>query len=64
MGKISSRKRRTRLKIADSRKKKLAWFRRLYLSAKFESDKKAILDKVFKIAPWISKEDFVKSSKK
>ena len=43
------------------RKRKLAKLRQEYLAAKSQEKKEKILEKVSKIAPWLSKEEFLSS---
>ena len=50
-----------KIKQAQKRRTKLAKLRQLYNEGKKDKDK--ILEKVFKIAPWLNKEEFLKPIK-
>ena len=60
MGKEDPKRRSLKIKKAQKRAKKLARLRQLYAQAKTEQEKEKILEKLFKIAPWLSKEEFLK----
>ena len=60
MGRQHSKRRSMKIKQAQKRRGKLAKLRQLYKEGKKDKDK--ILEKVFKIAPWLNKEEFLKPS--
>jgi len=60
MGKEDPKRRSLKIKKAQKRAKKLARLRQLYAQAKTEQEKEKVLEKLFKIAPWLSKEEFLK----
>ncbi len=62
MGKEDSKRRSLKIKQAQKRAKKLAKLRHLYLEAKTPEEKEKVLEKVFKIAPWLSQEEFLKKT--
>ena len=64
MGRTSPKRRKLTIKQQQKRQKKLAKLRRLYLKASSSKEKEKILIKVFKLAPWLSKEEFLKPAKK
>lgn len=59
MSRINPKKRKIHLRIREKRKAKLAKLREKYSKVKMESDKKKILEKVHKLAPWASEEEFL-----
>ena len=61
MGRQHSKRRSMKIKQAQKRRAKLAKLRKLYKEGKKDKDK--ILEKVFKIAPWLTKEEFLTSVK-
>lgn len=63
MSKIDLKKRRIRIRIKKKRKRKLAELRQEFLTAKTKEKKKKILEKISKIAPWLSQEEFLASIK-
>jgi hypothetical protein len=64
MSKISPTKRSIQIKIKRKRKKKLQVLRQQYARAEMLLEKERILEKVKKIAPWLSKEEFLRPLKK
>lgn len=54
--------RRAELNKRRMRQEKLAKLRKRYHAAKSEADKAKILQKVFKLAPWLSTEQFLLTS--
>ncbi len=62
MGRLHSKRRSMQIKQAQKRRAKLAKLRKMYTEGKKDKDK--ILEKVFKIAPWLSKKEFISSIKK
>ncbi len=52
-----------KIRQAQKRRVKLAKLRKKYQAAKNESEKDLILAKVFKIATWLTKEEFLKPVK-
>lgn len=64
MGKEDPKRRSLKIKQAQKRGKKLAKLRQLYLEAKTNQEKEQIWEKVFKIAPWLSEEEFLRPLKK
>ncbi len=46
------------------RKRKLRYLRKKYSLAKSNQEKEKLLEKVRKIAPWLSQEEFLKKSQK
>jgi len=63
MGKEDPKRRSLKIKQAQKRAKKLARLRQLYAKAKTEQEKEKVLERLFKIAPWLSKEEFLKPLK-
>ncbi|HUV43156.1 MAG TPA: hypothetical protein VMY36_04635 [Patescibacteria group bacterium] len=63
MAKIDRNKRRSQIKIKQRRKKKLAKWRQLYSKANSQDKKEEILIKVRKVAPLLTKEEFLASIK-
>lgn len=59
MAKIDSKKRTIRIRIRKKRKRKLTKLRQEYLAAKNNEKKDKILEKIKKIAPWLSQENFL-----
>jgi len=64
MGKEDPKRRSLKIKKAQKRAKKLARLRRLYTEAKTREEKEKVLEKVTKIAPWLSEEEFLKPLQK
>lgn len=64
MGKEDPKRRSLKIKQAQKRGKKLAKLRQLYLEAKTSQEKEKIWEKVFKIAPWLSEEEFLRPLEK
>ncbi len=60
MGKEDPKRRSLKIKKAQKRTKKLARLRRLYAEARTREEKEKVLEKVEKIAPWLSEEEFLK----
>jgi len=60
MGKKDPKRRSLKIKQTQKRAKKLARLRQLYAKAKTEQEKEKVLENLFKIAPWLSKEEFLK----
>jgi len=63
MGKISSKRRSMVLSQKRQRRAKLKKLRQAYQAAKLGTEKERLLVKVNKIAPWLSKEEFVAAIK-
>ncbi len=63
MGREHKKRRSMKIKQAQLRKSKLAKLRKKYLEAGMESDKDSIWEKAAKIAPWLTKEEFLISVK-
>jgi len=59
MSKIDLKKRKIRIRIRKKRKRKLAKLRQEYSTAKSQEKKEKILEKVSKIAPSLSQEEFL-----
>lgn len=62
MGRENKKRRSMKIKQAQKRRVKLGKLRQLYQEGK--KDKEKILEKVNKIAPWLSEEEFLKSIEK
>ena len=56
--------RKTELHRRRKRKEKLGKLRKKFLLAKTSQEKEQILEKVRRIAPWLSKEEFLKPLEK
>jgi hypothetical protein len=63
MGKGSPKRRKFEIRKAQKRSQKLAKLRLLYTKANSPKEKEKILEKVFKISPWLTKEEFLKPIK-
>ena len=63
MGKQRLKKRRMKIRQKQKRQQKLAKLRQEYAAAKNDRQKEKALKKVFKIAPWLTKESFLKPIK-
>jgi hypothetical protein len=63
MGRERKKRRTMKIRQAQKRRAKLARLRKKYQAAVMDSDKERILEKVFKIAPYLSKEEFLKPIK-
>jgi hypothetical protein len=63
MGREHKKRRSMKIKQAQLRKSKLAKLRSKYLEAGMESDKDSIWEKAAKIAPWLTKAEFLTSVK-
>jgi len=61
MSKISSKRRAFKIRTSQRRSKKLFKLRQKYQRAKTEKEKEQVLEKVFKIAPWLSEKEFLSS---
>lgn len=59
MAKISKKKRSMKIKIKLRKQSKLAKLRRKYAEAKYSQEKEKILEKVFRLTPWLSKNEFL-----
>lgn len=64
MGKEDPKRRSMKIRQAQKRAKKLAKLRQLYIKTTDKKEKEKILEKVFKIAPWLTEEEFLKPLKK
>lgn len=58
MSKVSPKRRKFQIKKRQKRSAKLKKLRDKYKKAKGKTEKEKILAKVFKIAPWLTKEKF------
>ncbi len=63
MSRRSRNVRQREIRQRRNRKEKLKKLREKYLSAKTPEEKAKILEKVAKIAPWLSEEEFLKAKK-
>jgi hypothetical protein len=63
MGRVSATKRKMAIRQVQKRQKKLAKLRQNFLAAKNSLEKEKILEKVQKIAPWLTQRKFLASSK-
>jgi len=63
MGKVNPKRRSFEIKKKQKRRKKLAKLRKKYSQAKTEVEKQKILEKVNRLAPYLSKEEFLKPLK-
>lgn len=63
MTRIASKRRKFQIRAKNKRKKELKKLRSQYLKAKTNSEKEKILEKVSRISPLLSKEEFLKSLK-
>ena len=64
MSKVSPTKRSLQIRIRRKRKQKLKKLRQKYAEAQTISEKERILEKVKRIAPWLSREEFLAPLKK
>jgi len=64
MGRQHAKRRSMKISQAQKRRKKLGKLRRAYGKTDSETKKEQILEKVFKIAPWLSKEKFLEPLQK
>ncbi|MGB9911293.1 MAG: hypothetical protein ACPLKP_01670 [Microgenomates group bacterium] len=64
MGKEDPKRRSMKIKQSHKRAKKLAKLRQLYIKAQSKEEKEKIWEKAFKIAPWLSLEEFLKPLQK
>ena len=60
MGRQHSKRRSMVIRIKRKRRIKLGLLRGKYQKADFDSDREKIWEKVLKIAPWLTKEEFLK----
>ncbi|MGE4554913.1 MAG: DUF6800 family protein [Candidatus Paceibacterota bacterium] len=60
MSQRSRNLRANQLRQKRKRKQKLKKLREKYILAKTQEEKEKILEKVFKIAPWLTEEEFLK----
>jgi len=63
MGREHKKRRSMKIKQAQVRHAKLKKLRKKYVLAKNESEKELIWEKVSKVAPWLTKEEFLKAVK-
>lgn len=63
MSKLNSKRRAFKIKKNHRRSKKLFKLRQKYQKAKTKGERQRVLEKVFKIAPWLSEEEFLSSVK-
>jgi hypothetical protein len=63
MGREHKKRRRMKIRQKQKRQKKLAKLREKYLAANMDSERKEVLEKVYKIAPWLTKEKFLEPIK-
>jgi len=59
MSKVLPKRRKFKIKKRQKRRKKLAKLRELYSKTKSKKEKQKILEKVVKIAPYLSEEVFL-----
>lgn len=59
MARISPKKRKQKIKIQHKRRRKLAKLRQAYSSAKSKEEKEKIWEKVKKLSPQLSQEEFL-----
>jgi len=59
MSKVRPKRRRFEIKKRQERRKKLAKLRELYSKTKSKKEREKILEKVAKIAPYLSEEEFL-----
>ena len=64
MAKISPKRRRFLIRKKQNRREKLRKLRTKYVEAKTKTDKDKVLEKVFKIAPHLTKKEFLEPIKK
>lgn len=64
MSRVNRKKRHHQIKVKQSRKAKLSKLRKAYQGASSPEKKRLVLKKVFKIAPWLSENDFISLVKK
>ena len=60
MGREHRKRRQLKIKQTKKRQAKLTKLRKAYTNAKDSGKKEQILEKVFKLTPWLSKEEFLK----
>lgn len=58
MGRQHKNRRSSKIRINKKRKEKLGKLRKKYLEARFDLDKEKILNKILKLVPWLTKEEF------
>ena len=63
MAKITPKRRRFQIRQRQKRREKLRKLREKYTKARSEKERETVLEKVFKIAPWLSKEEFLEPVK-
>lgn len=63
MGREHKKRRSMKIGQAQKRKTKLLILRKKYFEANMDSDKERVWQKVFKLAPWLTKEEFLKPGK-
>jgi len=64
MSKVKPKRRRFEIRKKQKRRRKLKKLRELFAKAKSKEEKEKILEKVSRIAPWLSEEEFLSSLKK
>jgi hypothetical protein len=64
MGKVNSKKRRIKIRIRNNRKMELAKLRRRYVATKTDGNQEKVMEKVHRIAPWLSRDEFLGQAKK
>lgn len=63
MSKLNSKRKAFKIKKNHKRSKKLFKLRQKYQKAKSKGEKDKVLEKVFKVSPWLSEEEFLSSIK-
>lgn len=59
MGKVASKRRSLKIKQGQKRRRELAKLRKKYSQAKTKTEKERVLEKVFRIAPFLSEKEFL-----
>jgi hypothetical protein len=63
MGRSNPKRRKMKIQQKQKRQKKLGKLREKYVESGSKTRRKKILDKVFKLAPWLTKEKFLEPVK-
>jgi hypothetical protein len=59
MGRVSPTKRKMAIAQKRKKQKKLKKLRQKYLAAKTSEEKSSLLEKVYRLAPWLTKKKFL-----
>lgn len=64
MGRSNPKRRKMKIQQKQKRQEKLGKLRQEYVKNASKTARKRILDKVYKLAPWLTKEQFLEPVKK